>query len=120
MMNGYLDRKNSNYDDSYYMSFPIDVEALDDEYIVTCEMPGVMKENIHISFSDGILTICAKKKQNNHNKYLIHERSFMNMKREINFGDIDEDSISAKLNDGLLIISVKNKALKPKKTIEIM
>lgn len=118
MMNGYLDHK--NYDDFYYTGFPIDVVNENDEYIITAEMPGVEKENIHVSFLDGILTIQAKKKPlKDHNKYLIHERNFMNMKREINFGDIDEESISAKLNDGLLVITIKNKALKPKKTIEI-
>lgn len=117
MMNGYLNHK--NYEDYYYKGFPLDVEAKDDGYMVVCELPGVVKEDIHVSFLDGVLTIEAKKaKYKDHNKYLIHERSFMNMKREINFGEIDEESINAKYNDGLLIIDLKTKALKPK-TIEI-
>lgn len=116
MMNGSL--RNKNYEDFYYTSFPLDVTEEDSEYVVTAEMPGVLKENVSVSFLDGILTITAKKTKNKDGKYLIHERSFMNMKREINFGDIDTESISAKLNDGILEIHVK-KNVKEAKSIMI-
>ena len=119
MMNGALERRNKNYNDFYYVGFPLDVTEEDNEYVVACEMPGVVKENIHISFLDGILSITAKKMKNKEDgKYLIHERSFMNMKREINFGDIDSEAISAKLDNGLLEVHVK-KNVKEAKSIMI-
>ena len=43
----------------------------------------------------------------------------MNMKREINFGDIDEDTISAKLNDGVWTIVIAKEPKRMEKTIEI-
>ena len=42
----------------------------------------------------------------------------MNMKREINFGDIDSEAISAKLDNGLLEVHVK-KNVKEAKSIMI-
>lgn len=117
MMHGYLDSKNNH---EYYIGFPLDVTEDDTSYTVTADLPGVEKENINVSFLDGILTITAKKDYpKDHNKYLIHERSFMNMKREINFGDVLEDTISAKLNDGVLTVVVAKEPKRIEKTIEI-
>ena len=119
MMHGYLDNKN-NHNDYYYMGFPLDVVEDDVSYTVLAEMPGVEKENIKVSFLDGILTITAeKKKPMDHSKYLIHERSFMRMKRELNFGDIKEDGLAAMFNDGILTITIKKEPKKIEKTIEI-
>lgn len=119
MMNEYLNHNNYE-DDYYYVGFPMDVEEIDGGYKVICDIPGVAKENIHISFEDGLLTIRVKKtKDKNHNKYLIHERSFMDMKRTVNFEEIDEESIAAKYKDGILEITLNTLAEKPKKVIEI-
>ncbi|WP_119015628.1 Hsp20 family protein [Anaeroplasma bactoclasticum] len=117
MMHGYLDSKNNH---EYYIGFPLDVTEDDTSYTVTADLPGVEKENIKVGFLDGVLTITAKKDYpKDHNKYLIHERSFMNMKREINFGDVEEDTISAKLNDGVLTIVIAKEPKRMEKTIEI-
>ena len=117
MMHGYLDSKNNH---EYYIGFPLDLTEDDTSYTVVADLPGVEKEDIKVSFRDGILTITAKKDYpKDHNKYLIHERNFMNMKREINFGDIDEDTISAKLNDGVLTIVIAKEPKRMEKTIEI-
>ena len=45
----------------------------------------------------------------------------MNLKRSISFGEIDEESISAKLENGLLIVTIRTKAPeeKQKKLITI-
>lgn len=119
MMSEYLGFKDPYYENGYY-GFPIDVCEGENQFVVEAEMPGVLKEDIHVDFEDGLLTITAKKKHDkNHNKYLIHERNFINMKREINFGAIQEDSLEAKLNDGILTITIHT-VEKPKKAIEIL
>ena len=113
-------RFNKRKGDENYIGFPLDLTEDDTSYTVVADLPGVEKEDIKVSFRDGILTITAKKDYpKDHNKYLIHERNFMNMKREINFGDIDEDTISAKLNDGVLTIVIAKEPKRMEKTIEI-
>lgn len=103
------------------LSFPLDVLEIEGGYLVVGELPGVDKNDIKIDFEDGILTIAAARKKEANAKYLINERNFINMKRSINFGDINEESISAKVENGLLKIVVKTKEpeQKAKKTISI-
>lgn len=122
MMNDYLELANA-LNNMFYQegtrSFPIDVVEGENQYIVYAEIPGVAKEDIKISFENGVLAIEANKKKKDKEKFLIHERSNMRMKREIQFGDIHEESLSAKYENGVLMVTVNLEAPKAKKTIEI-
>ncbi len=104
-----------------YRSFPLDLMEIENGFVVVAEMPGVNKEDVKMNFEDGILTIEADRKKDVNAKYLINERDMMHLKRSVNFGDIDEESITAKLENGLLTIVIKTKVPeeKPKKTIII-
>ena len=112
---------NNLFYDGGYKGFPVDVIEAENGYRVIAEIPGVKKENIQIEFEDGILTITANADKAENVKYLIHERNSQQLKRSINFGDIDEDTIKANYNNGLLVvdIDVKKEEEKVKKTIEI-
>lgn len=109
-----------NYDGGY-KSFPIDVVEVKNGYKVYAEMPGVSKENIHISFEDGELTIEADPISYKDITYLIHERNSMKLKRVIRFGEIYEDGLSAKFDNGILevLIQVKEPEEKKAKVIPI-
>ena len=103
-----------------YYAFPVDVFEEGGNYVCQAELPGVKKEDIEVTFEDGVLSIVADKKRTaNPNKYLIHERNFMKFKREINFGALAEETLSAKLENGILTVVIVPKAAKPKKTISI-
>lgn len=96
-------------------SFPVDVVEADNGFVVFAEMPGVKKENINVTFEDGKLTIEGKKENvENTDKYLINERSNIPYKRVISFGDILDDQITAKLEDGILKVTITTK--EPEKT----
>ncbi|MGM9970122.1 MAG: Hsp20/alpha crystallin family protein [Anaeroplasma sp.] len=112
---------NMFYTDGGYKSFPIDVVELPNSYEVTAELPGVKKEDIQITFEDGVLTIVAKQFVDKDKKYLIHERTGMKLKRTVNFGDIEEDTLKAKFENGLLIVTITTKQpeVKEKKSITI-
>ena len=61
--------------------FKADVEDKGDRYHVKAEMPGVKKEDIKLSFDDGVLTIKAEhnteKKEGSEKKgYLVEECSY--------------------------------------------
>lgn len=90
-------------------SFPIDVVAKDDEYVVYANLPGFSKDEISLNYENGYLNISAKHKPNEnkeHINYVIKERSLRAKKRSIYFGDLNEDHISAKLNDGVLTVII--------------
>lgn len=108
----FLNDFNNVYFDGGYKSFPVDVVEVNDGYQVICEMPGVLKENISASFNDGILSIRGKYdkevlNKNKEKKYLIHERNYQKLKRDINFGDIKVCDLAAKFENGLLTITIK-------------
>lgn len=112
---------NMFYEESGVKSFPVDVVETESGYEVIADMPGVKKEDVKISFEDSTLTIEAKKASLKDVKYYIHERDGYNLKRSITFADIDEDSIKAKMENGLLLVNidVKKPEQKPKRTISI-
>lgn len=96
-------------------SFPVDVVEAENGFVVFAEMPGVKKENINVTFEDGKLTIEGKKENvENTDKYLINERSNIPYKRVISFNDILDDQITAKLEDGILKVTITTK--EPEKT----
>jgi HSP20 family protein len=112
---------NNMFYDGGYKGFPLDVIETENGYTVVAEIPGVKKEDIQIEFEDGVLAISASKgKKDNNVKYLIHERNNQKLRRTINFGDINEDTIKASYENGLLMVNLTvKKEEKTKKTIEI-
>ena len=106
-------------------SFPINVTVEDGNYHVYAAIPGVNKEEIKIDFENSLLTIkteCKKEeKEENTKKYLVKERSECAYERSIQFEDFDEESISAKYENGILevILCPKKPEVKEKKKIVI-
>ena len=106
-------------------SFPINVTVEDGNYHVYAAIPGVNKEDIKIDFENSLLTIkteCNKEEnKENTKKYLVKERSECAYERSIQFEDFDEESISAKYENGILevILCPKKPEVKEKKKIVI-
>ena len=106
-------------------SFPINVTVEDGNYHVYAAIPGVNKEDIKIDFENSLLTIKTecKKEENKENtkKYLVKERSECAYERSIQFDEFDEESISAKYENGILevILCPKKPEVKEKKKIVI-
>ncbi|MDE6242221.1 MAG: Hsp20 family protein [Anaeroplasmataceae bacterium] len=109
------------YGQGGYKSFPVDMVEIENGFKVIAEMPGVEKKDVQMSFEDGVLTIEADRKKDENEKYLINERETTHLKRSISFGEIHEDSIQAKLENGLLIVTILTKKPedKPKRKIII-
>lgn len=106
-------------------SFPINVTVEDGNYHVCAAIPGVNKEDIKIDFENSLLTIkteCKKEeKEENTKKYLVKERSECAYERSIQFEEFEEESISAKYENGILevILCPKKPEVKEKKKIVI-
>ena len=101
--------------------FRADVEDKGDSYQVKAEMPGVKKEDIKLSFDDGVLTIKAehnteKKEGNDKKGYLVEERSYGTYERSFRFDNADPSDISAAYANGELDVCLKKQ---PKKETAI-
>jgi len=95
-----------------------DIYEENGNYVVEASVFGFNKEEVKVEAEDGSIIITAEKKEDNkeekdNKKYLRRERHFHSkIQRAFYLGDIDEDSIKATFNNGVLKIEV------PKKQIE--
>ncbi len=102
-------------------SFPVDIIEKEGCYLVNAEIPGVDKDNIEVTFENSTLTIKATKKETEKQKFLVNERTNKEFERRFYFGDIEEDSLSAKYENGILMVTInlKKPEEKQKRTITI-
>ena len=91
--------------------FKTDVEEKDGEYVITAAVPGLSKKDIKVEVLHDRVIIEGSKK--------INDRMNSEIKREFAvYSDIDPDSASASVKDGILTITVPKKA-KKRKLLEI-
>ena len=110
-----------NVNERSAQSFKADVLVIENGYQIVGEVPGARKEDINVDYEDGILTIEANINVNEEQQYLMRERRSRTLRRTFSLGDIDEESIKAKYENGLITVSVnfKEEVKKEKKNIII-
>ena len=99
-----------------------DIKETDDAYIVEAEMPGVEKDKVGIICREGVLTISVKtshEKTEEKDNYVRKERMTGEMSRSFALRDINEEDISAKLDNGVLSVKLPKRAAAQEKHIEI-
>ena len=103
-----------------------DVKECDKDYKLEIEMPGYDKKDINLSLDNGYLTVSAKKEfseeeKDEENNYIRRERRFGSCTRSFYVGEVREEEINAKLENGVLniIIPKEIKKIETKKNIEI-
>ena len=120
---GLFDTFNSMFNEAISREMRTDIEENENQYLITMDIPGVNKENIDISVLDGTVTVSVKKvKTETENKnYVIRERSVRSASRSFYLDSIDENSIKAKYENGILtlVVSKAKPVDEPKKTISI-
>jgi HSP20 family protein len=95
-----------------YVRVPkVDIEDKRDHYEVRADLPGFTKDQVHISYQNGILSLSAHKdssqetKDSDHN-YIRRERSSSDFRRQFSVRGIKEEGIKANLKDGVLTITL--------------
>ena len=88
-----------------------DIQDQGDSYLLSAELPGFKKEDIHVDIQNGYLTISAERHSEDEKKdskgNVIHsERSFGSFSRSFNLSGIDEDKITASYKDGVLALTM--------------
>ena len=105
-----------------------DVRETDSGYEVDIDLPGFKKDEINAQLDNGYLTISAskgldKEEKNKEGKYIRKERYAGAMSRSFYVGgDVTEEDIKAKYEDGILRLSIPKKeakAVESKKYIAI-
>ena len=96
-----------------------DISENKDNFILKMDLPGVNKNDLKISYSDGQLNISGERKQEKEDKdskYHRIERSYGQYFRSFSLPNkIKENEIDAEFKDGQLIVTVpKSEEAKPK------
>jgi HSP20 family protein len=101
----------------------VNVIEKDEEFYMEAEIPGMTQKDVLIEFNDGVLTLKGNREQSSHsdkNDYRIHEFNKQNFARSFKLNDqIDSENVVARMDQGILKVTLpKKEKAKPKK-IEI-
>jgi HSP20 family protein len=103
--------------------YGVDIREDQDHFYVEAELPGFKKDDVDITLENQTLTISAERrderKQNNEDggELLLHERRYSRFLRSFTLPPtVDEQTVNAKLADGVLTITLnKREESKPRK-----
>lgn len=91
----------------------IDVKENGNNYTVSAEIPGVRKEDIHVTIEGGMVMVRAEVKQEDahkDDKSLRNERYFGSVSRGIQLPqDVDQAQAKAKYDNGVLTLTLPKK-----------
>ena len=88
---------------------PVNVQELDDRYELSVFAPGLTKADFLISLEGDVLTIATKKQENNADstKWTRREYNPEAFERQFVLNEkIDREQISARYEDGVLIVTM--------------
>ncbi|HEX2741401.1 MAG TPA: Hsp20/alpha crystallin family protein [Rubrobacter sp.] len=89
----------------------VDVVAREGDLVIKAELPGMKREDVEVSFQNGVLTISGERREEEEHKdagYLVKERRYGSFSRSMTLPEgIDEQKIKASFNDGLLEVMVQ-------------
>lgn len=109
-------------------SLRTDITETKDAYLVEADLPGFTKENIQIEMNNNQLTIRAKRDdqtetKDENDKIIRQERHFGEFVRSFYVDNVDQDRIEAKLENGVLKITLPKQEpdeKEPAKRIDIL
>lgn len=129
---GDLTRFNSLFDDAFFNNFlrpvsagdkaervpAIDIHETEQGYAIKADLPGIKKEDIHVSLENGVLTIQAESKQEEkeekEGKVIRQERHYGQYVRRLSVGDnVDPATIAARFEDGVLHLELPKPEPRP-------
>ena len=115
--NDFFPASDGLFDRSY--SPAVDVVEKDDEYLVSCELPGMSDSDIDVQVADNVLTIKGEKKDNSEDsgkRWYKKETWYGSFQRTIPLpSGIESDKIRGELENGMLRLTLpKQEEVKPK------
>ncbi len=93
----------------------VDIDATDEEYTITVEVPGIEEKDIKLTIKNDTLIVSGEKRQEKEAKeknYYKMERSYGAFQRLLSLPeDADQDKVDASFKNGVLSITVPRRAL---------
>lgn len=91
--------------------FSVDIQEMDDAYLVEADLPGLEKENITLDYKDNMLSIRARQEQevdekDKEGRYIRRERSSRAYARQFLIENVKEEEITANFDNGVLTINL--------------
>ena len=92
----------------------VDINENEKNYVISAELPGVDKDNLHVTLENGILTIEGsvedETSEEKEGKTIRRERRYGKYSRSFNVGEgVTEADIDASFKDGVLKLAVPKK-----------
>lgn len=91
-------------------NLPVDIEETDDQVVVTADMPGIAKDNIHVQVRGDRLHLAAESEtevEEEGKDYVRRERSTRSYSRTVRLpAPVDQASAEATYDDGVLRIEL--------------
>jgi HSP20 family protein len=105
-------------------NFPlVDITETAQEFILTAELPGTKKDDVKITFENGVLTLSGERKAYEipeNARVLKNEMRNRAFERSLEFGqDIVADRISAEMVNGLLRVTMPKAEQSKSRTISV-
>ena len=116
----FLDWDNKNFSATDSTLPSVNVKETEDNYEVEVAAPGMDKKDFHITLDGNLLTISSEKQTNHEQEkgnYTRREFSYQSFQRsfELPKDVVDEESIEAKYNNGVLHLVIPKKEEAKKK-----
>jgi HSP20 family protein len=110
--------------ESLSSNFKVDIRDSDTSYEFQAELPGVNKEDIHVTVDGSTVTLAAEIKQHDEqsidDKYLRSERYFGSVTRSFQLPvEVDQSTANASYENGVLKLTLPKKISVSGKRIEI-
>ena len=115
MFKNFMSRPMRFLEDETGIQMRSDLSEDDKNFVIKSEIPGVKKEDIHISIDGNRVSISAETKRESEEKegtkVVRSERYYGKVFRSMTLdSDVDQDQADAKYEDGVLILTLPKKA----------
>lgn len=121
LVNALFNTDNSMNSEAADFTPRMDMKETENAYVLKLTMPGMNKEDIDISVSEGVLTIKGETKEDEENedekvKYLVREHRSFSYYRSVRLpSEVVADKAEAEYKNGVLLLTLpKAEEVKPK------
>ena len=122
--NNLVDDFQNFFMDSFFSNKALktDIVETENSYVLKVDLPGVEKKDVNLDFNNQYLTLSVNQEEDKEDKnqhYIRKERSRYSYSRSYYLDKADETNIKAKLDNGILTITVGKNEEDIKKAITI-
>ena len=97
------------------------VQETEQAYVLTLEMPGLAKENVDVTFEEDTLIIKGAKSSETQDEKGVLRREYHSARfeRSFNVKGIDRDQVQAKMDNGILVVTLPKTSAKAGRKIDV-